>query len=134
MGYDEDDEDEYGSMIPPMGFPPIPDQEKVPGADVSRSRADDILDAVEGVSRHIGVKMCPVCPESILVVRGSGLGGAKSLFCRSCRLEIPWASTGSPVVAPSTIHPMEGPFYGPPKGPPSKNLPAHRMAMEQKKK
>ena len=127
-GFDDffDDDPDSKNLPPREDIPTLANQH-------ARSKADDVLDAVEGIVPRKTIKECPNCPGSILAMRG-GLGGNKSLFCRKWRLEIPWANTGSAALAAPMPRPSSGPFYGPPKSKPDKNMPPNRIALERSKK
>jgi hypothetical protein len=115
MPYDDEfEEDPYASQPKP--------------AVSSRSRADDVLDAVGGVRRKGLAHDCPTC-HIPMTVRG-GMGSSQYLFCRKCRLEIPWA--GAPPIENVVELPQaEGPFSGPGLEAPNEAAPPHRMAMEK---
>ena len=129
-GFDFDDDDDV-----PMA-PGLPAVER----RVTRSAADDIIDAVQGVRKPAKITGCPVCGSSNVAYRGGGLnGGTKVLKCRekNCRVEIPIATTQPAAAILGPTRAQSGPFYGPPKAPPSKNEPPHRRALaihEAKKK
>ena len=134
--YGDEDEDELDEQRPvePPTTPPPPQSEDAERA--TRSKADDILDAVAGSRQHKGTKACPACNGTEFVRRGPTVGGGTiTLMCRKCRLEIPLASVQSAVVPIQKEIVSAGPFYTSdgPKDPPDRNLPPHRVALERQK-
>jgi predicted RNA-binding Zn-ribbon protein involved in translation (DUF1610 family) len=98
----------------------------------TRSRADEVVDAVEGVRPPGRNADCPKCGSDNIVLRGSSLGGTRTRKCRSCGSEVPWATVHSPVVQPSNRQVLSGPFYGPPREKPNRNQPPHRQPRKKK--
>jgi hypothetical protein len=103
-----------------------------PERKITKSRVDDVIEAVEGIQRRIQPKKCAECGGR-LARRGPTLGGAQRLRCVDCRLEIPWASTQSAAVTFGPIRAQGGPYYtGEPRSAPRTDLPPFRMALERK--
>jgi predicted RNA-binding Zn-ribbon protein involved in translation (DUF1610 family) len=100
----------------------------------TRSRADEVVDAVEGIRPAKFKRECPKCGSDNIVMRGGSLGGTRTRKCRACGLEVPWATIHSPVVQPPNRQALSGPFYGPERPKPNRNSPPHRQALERKKK
>jgi len=104
-------------------------------ASATRSRADDILDAVDGVVHEEEVLVCPKCKGKDFQRRGPSLGGTTTLRCRGCRFEIPWATTQNAAVPLQSEIIHAGPFYsGAPKPKPDMNQPPNRITSERSKK
>lgn len=113
--------------------PPLPEAFTPDSQRATRSRADDVVDAVQGIRRLPPTKECPKCGSDNIVMRGASLGGNRTRKCRACGLEVPWATISSPVVQPPDRQVLSGPFYGQPKPKPSRNTPKYRQASEPKK-
>jgi len=111
------------------------EEEALELASATRSRADDILDAVDGTVHEVEVLVCPTCKGTDFQRRGPGLVGTTTLRCRGCRLEIPWATTQSAAVPLQSEVVHAGPFYsGTPKPKVDNNQPPNRIVSERSKK
>jgi hypothetical protein len=93
----------------PRPAPDEPEQKRV-----TTSRADDILDAVEGVRTVGRTRDCKACGSANTTIRGNSVtGGAQVLLCRDCRCEIPWASVQASDVQLGPVRAVGGPYYSP---------------------
>jgi hypothetical protein len=89
-----------------------------------RSRADDVVDAMEGRPLGRRKKLVCVCgAESFRTIRPVG-GGVVSKQCKKCRKVIPWGST--PSSFPPAARRTEGPFLGESFDPPDRTAPTYR--------
>jgi len=111
--------EEEGEAVPPPS--------SISQSKVTRSRADDIIDAVEGVKRRKKVTSCPVCSSDRLRIVKPLMGGTKTQKCRDCGLIVPLSSVGPAIELPQkSSQAIKGPYYGPPKPQPDKNSPIFR--------
>jgi hypothetical protein len=101
----------------------------------TRSRADDVIDAVANTGRRVPIRVCPQCGGQNFAIRG-GLGETRTRMCKTCRVEIPVASVLDPVVSSLPQQLVEGPFYSPdgPQPRPDPNQPMFRIADARRRK
>ena len=130
---EEEEEREKKPVIPPAD---ILDPKTESANKVTRSRADDVIDAVEGIERKVRKTACPKCRSDNIDKRVPLGGGVATNVCRKCRTRWPAHMAGAVTTKPpKPRQSTRGPFYSSnPKPKPDKNQPPNRIASELTKK
>lgn len=130
---DDEEENENPQALKP-GQPPILTQTQEAtsstAGSATRSRADEILDAVTGNQHRRVVPTCGSCGSTNIVQRGGGMGGTVTRKCRDCRVEVPWATTRNRQVPLTNERVLSGPYTDSTAGPSNPNVPIFRRLSE----
>ena len=126
------DDDDAAPRRTPGGPQQDPEAEEISKTSASRTLADDIVDAVQGVKRQpTRERRCACGSTEFRSIRPFG-GGTASLRCLKCRELIPLASVQSrdARMQPSSRQVSQGPYRRAPQLPIDRNQPSFRIASE----